>query len=94
MIQFLKITQIYIRKTNRKSVAFSRYFHNNKTLQTSVFHKKTCTGILLNCFSFLPGSYKYRLIKTLIDRMYRINKTWASFDVDLKNLKQFLLKPC
>ena len=32
------------------------------------------------------------LIKTLIDRMYRINSTWTSFDIDLKNLKQVLLK--
>ena len=31
-------------------------------------------------------------MKTLIDRMYRINSTWASFDIDLKNLKEVLLK--
>ena len=34
----------------------------------------------------------YGLIKTLIDRMYRINSTWTSFDTDLTNLKQVLLK--
>ena len=65
---------------------------NNENLQTSVFHKKTYTGLLLNYFSFVPDSYKYGLIKTLIDRMYRINSTWTSFDNDLKNLKQVLLK--
>ena len=65
---------------------------NNENLQTSVFHKKTYTGLLLNYFSFVPDSYKYGLIKTLIDRMYRINSTWTSFDIDLKNLKQVLLK--
>ena len=42
---------------------------NNENLQTSVFHKKTYTGLLLNYFSFVPDSYKYGLIKTLIDRM-------------------------
>ena len=65
---------------------------NNENLQTSVFHKKTYTGLLLNYFSFVPNSYKYGLIKTLIDRMYRINSTWTSFDIDLKNFKQVLLK--
>ena len=65
---------------------------NNENLQTSVFHKKTYTGLLLNYFSFVPDSYKYGLIKTLINRMYRINSTWTSFDIDLKNLKQVLLK--
>ena len=47
---------------------------------------------MLNYFNFVPDSYKYDLIKTLIDRMYRINSTWTSFDIDLKNLKQVLLK--
>ena len=65
---------------------------NNKNLQTSVFHKKTYTGLLLNYFSFVPNSYKYGLNKTLIDRMYKINSTWTSFDIDLKSLKQVLLK--
>ena len=62
---------------------------NNENLQTSVFIKKTHTGLLLNYFSFVPHSYKYGLIKTLIDCIYRINST---FDIDLKNLKQVLLK--
>ena len=65
---------------------------NNENLQTSVYHKKRYTVLLLNYFSFVPDSYKYGLIKTLIDRMYRINSTWTSFDIDLKNLKQVLLK--
>ena len=69
---------------------------NNENLQTLVFHKKTYTGFLLNYFSFVSASYKYglikTLIKTLIDRMYRINSTWTSFDIDLKILKQVLLK--
>ena len=65
---------------------------NNENLQTSVFHKKAYTGLLLNYFTFVLDSYKYGLIKILIDRMYRINITWTSFDIDLKNLKQVLLK--
>ena len=31
-------------------------------------------------------------MKTLIDRTYRINSTWTSFDIDLKSLKEVLLK--
>ena len=65
---------------------------NNKNLQTSVFHKKTYTGLVLNYFNFVPDSYKYGLAKTLIDRMYRINNSWTSFDIDLKKLKEVLHK--
>ena len=38
-------------------------------------------GLPLNYFSFVPDSYKYGLIKTLIDRMYRVNSTWTSFEL-------------
>ena len=65
---------------------------NNGNLQTSDFHKKTYTGLLLNYFSCLPDSYKSGSIKTLIDRIYSINSTWTNFDIDRKNLKQVLLK--
>ena len=60
---------------------------NNENLQTSVFHKKTYTGLLVNYFSFVLDSYKYGLIKTLLDRMYRNNSTSTSFDINIKNRK-------
>ena len=66
--------------------------NNESDLQTSVFHKKTYTGLLLNYFSFVPNSYKLGLIKTLVDQMYRINNSWKSFDKDLKDLKNILQK--
>ena len=49
--------------------------NNESDLQTSVFHKKTYTGLLLNYFSFVPNCYKLGLTKTLVDRMYRINNS-------------------
>ena len=36
---------------------------------TSVYRKKTYTGLLTNYFSFTPFKYKLGLIKTLIDRL-------------------------
>ena len=60
---------------------------NDENLRTSVFRKKTYPGLLFNYFSFVPDSYKYGLIKTLIDRIYKFNSTLTSFDIDLKNLK-------
>ena len=85
---------IYEKQIDNKLPFLNIFISNNENLQISVFHKKTYTGLLLNYFSFVPDSYKYGLIKTLIDRMYRINSTWTSFDIDLKNLKQVLPKAC
>ena len=96
---------IHILNTKRKNIKFTYekqienklpfsdiLISNNGHLQASASHEKTYTGLLLHYFSFVPDSYKYGLIKTLIDRMYRINSTWISFDIDLKILKQVLLK--
>ena len=43
------------------------------SLLTSVYRKKTFTGLLTNYFSFTSYSYKVGLIRTLVDRAYKIN---------------------
>ena len=48
-------------------------------LNTSVYHKKTYTGLLTNYFSFCSLSFK-------------INNTWLSFDSDVNNLTTTLRK--
>ena len=57
--------------------------HSNQGIITSVFHKKTYTGLLTNYFSFVPVSYKLGLVCTLVDRIFIINNTWAGFQLDL-----------
>ena len=52
----------------------------------SVYRKKTFTGLLTNFYSFTSYSYKIDLIRTLVDRAYKINNTLAKFDDDVKNL--------
>ena len=46
---------------------------------TSVYRKKTYTGLLTNYFSFTPFKYKSGLIKALIDRAYKINNISQGF---------------
>ena len=58
----------------------------HRQLYTSVFHKKTYTGLLTNYFSFVPFSYKLGLVRTLVDRIFKINNTWAGFHLDINNL--------
>ena len=42
------------------------------SLTTTVFRKKTFTGLLTNYFSFSPMSYKLGLVKTLVDRVFKV----------------------
>ncbi|XP_020906008.1 uncharacterized protein LOC110244161 [Exaiptasia diaphana] len=57
---------------------------------TSIFRKPTFMGLFNNFTSFSPIAYKRGLIRTLIDRVYKINNTWIRFNEDLKNLKHIL----
>ena len=59
---------------------------------TRVYRKKTFTGLLTNYFSFTPFSYKLGLIKTLVDRTYKMNNTWEGFNEDIKKLLLILRK--
>ena len=65
---------------------------NSNKFNTSVYHKPTFTGLFMNFKSFVPQCYKLNLIKTLLDRVFKINNTWVGFDVDLKSLKHYLLR--
>ena len=60
---------------------------------TSVYCKKTFTGLLTYYFSFTSYSYKVGLIKTLVDRAYKINNTWLGLHEDITKLMDILKRP-
>ena len=62
------------------------------SLLTRVYCKKTFTRLLTNYFSFTSYSYKVGLIRTLVDRAYKINNTWLGLHEDLTKPKDILKK--
>ena len=48
-------------------------------LQTSLFQKKTFTGVYLNFNSHLPSEYKKGLLKTLLYRAYNICSNYTTY---------------
>ena len=56
-------------------------------LQTSLFRKKTFSGVYLNFSSHLPNIYKKGLIDTLLYRAYNACSSYASFDQEINYLK-------
>ena len=55
----------------------------NNGLITNVYKKSTFTGLLTNYSSFTSELFKIVLIKSLIDRAYKINNTWIGFHNDI-----------
>ena len=68
------------------------YNHDPNASLTSVYRKETFTGLLINYFSFTSYSYKMGLIKTLVDRAYKINNTLLGFHEDINKLTDILKK--
>ena len=83
-----------IEKEKNKKVPFLDILNDSSSnkLVTSVYRKPTYTGLLTNYNSFTSPNYKKGLIKTLIDRTFRINSTWSGFHYDILNLKSVLQK--
>ena len=71
---------------------FSHLYSTSNSLLTRVYRKKTFTGLLTNYFSFTSYSYKVGLIRTLVDRAYKINNTWLGLHEDKTKLTEILKK--
>ena len=61
-------------------------------ISTSLYRKKTFTGLMMNFTSYCTFSYKIGLIKTLVDRIYKINNSWLTLDHDINELHDILMK--
>ena len=59
-------------------------------MSTSLFRKKTYTGLLTNFYSFTSFKCKVGLVKTLIDRTFKINSSWTSFHTDIVKVETTL----
>ena len=62
------------------------------SFETTTFYKKTYTGLLTNFFSFTPDCYKVGLVRTLVDRAYKINSSYVLFHENLLAIKKNLQK--
>ena len=81
--------KLTVEKETNEVLAFLDVCINNNdpcSLLTSVHRKKTYSGLLTNFFSFTSYSYKIGLIRTLLDRAYKINTTLAKLNDDVKKL--------
>ena len=45
---------------------------------------RTLSGLLTNYFSFAPLSFKLGLVRTSVDRVYKIKNSWLGFHGDIK----------
>jgi hypothetical protein len=64
----------------------------NNTFETSVYRKKTFTGLYTKWDSFTPRRYKINLIRTLTYRCFRICSSTSLLQSAVDDLKKILLQ--
>ena len=77
--QKLPFLEVFITKTS-----------NNRI--TTNYKKLTDTGLLTNYLNFIPTRYKLGLVKTFVDRLYKINNTWSGFHNNMEKTNSILQK--
>ena len=62
----------------------------NSNFVTSIYRKPTFTGLLSKYDSFTPKKYKLNLVRTLVNRAYRLCSSFLAFDQEINFLKKIL----
>ena len=78
----------------RNNIAFLDVLvsRDREKFSTSIFRKKTFTGVLLNWNSLTSKRYKLNLITCLLTRAYNICSNLKLFDIEIKKIKKILIK--
>ena len=67
---------------------------HGSTLQTSVHHKSTDTGLLLHYHSHTDMKYKRGLIRTMVTRAFRISSSWQALHTECQRLSAVFTRLC
>ena len=68
------------------------FFRENEKFAINVYRKKTFSGFYTNFKSFLPGTYKAGLIKSLLFRFLSLCSDFIKFHHEIDKLKSILYK--
>ena len=74
---------------NENSISFLdiKITRDNNKFMTSVYRKPTFSGVFTNFWSFIPKSYKYNLLFTLLHRAFKLCSNFERFHQEIDKLK-------
>ena len=65
---------------------------NNGCIQTSVYRKPTFTGVYTHFHSFLPSTYKFGLLSTILYRYFSTCSSFKLFHLEVLEFKKIFLR--
>ena len=74
---------------NENSISFFdiKITRDNNKFMTSIYCKLTFSGVFINFGSFIPKSYKYNLLFTLLQRAFKLCSNFERFHQEIDKLK-------
>ena len=69
-------------------------FKDNNEFSTSLYRKKTFTGLYTDFSSLSPNKYKVNLVSVLVYRAFHICSTYENFHKELCKIKAILYENC
>ena len=69
-----------------------KFTRSNNQLMTSLFRKATFSGVFSNFKSFMPVTYKFGLVHTLLHRSLSICSSYEKFHDEIVLLKEVFIK--
>ena len=77
---------------NENSILFLdiKITRDNNKFMTSVYRKPTFSGVFTNFGSFIPKSYKYNLLFTLLHRAFKLCSNLERFHQEVTSLRLLL----
>ena len=61
---------------------------NSTRLDRKVYRKPTDTGLLLHYYSHVDMKYKHPLLKTMLNRAFKLSSNWQFFHQECEHLKE------
>ena len=61
--------------------------NRSRQIETKVYVKPTNSGLLLHYQSHVDNQYKKGLLRTMLDRAYRLSSSWTHFSDECDRLK-------
>ena len=73
---------------NENSISFLvKLTRDNNRFMTSFYRKPTFSGVFTNFGSFIPNSYRYNLLFTLLHRAFKLCSSFERFHQEIDKLK-------
>ena len=65
---------------------------NSTRLDKKVYRKPTDTGLLLHYYSHVDMKYKHSLLKTMLNRAFKLSSNWQYFHPKCEHLKEIFTR--